>query len=146
MSFYYRRVPGSIEGQVEGYTIREGAMDCDALNWLDNICISKNGKRYYHMYIPTETSRKTRTPQQIAGDVLFDFYASASIGSMSYKEYCKVYNWGYEGESDEDRADRIDESKDMYKAHRRAYKALLRFAPNEALDAMNRGAEWLRTL
>lgn len=136
--------PGSIEGHVEGYTIKE-RNNYGVAFYSDNICIGRNGKRYYHDYQPSKTDKKVKTIEQIFTDALYDFFASASIGNIEYQDYCDTYYPPFGDESDAEKEERIEQAQDMYKAHRRAYKALLRLAPDEASNAMDKGKIWRKS-
>jgi hypothetical protein len=136
--------PGSIEGHVEGYTIKE-RNNYGIVFYADNICISRNGKRYYHEYRPSKADKKVKTIEQIFTDALYDFFASASIGNMKYQDYCDTYYSPFGDESDAEKEERIEQAQDMYRAHRRAYKALIRLAPDEALNAIDKGEKWLKS-
>ena len=114
-----------ITGQVEGYTIRE-RFDVDTWN-NGNIAISKNGKRYYHDFRPTRQERQTKTAQQIAQDILADFYTTATIGAKGYTWYKDQFGRNYSTEA---------ERKQAFRDYTRAYNGLLRLDPSSAADAM----------
>lgn len=119
---FYKGLSWAIEGQVEGYTIRErfdlGSNSFD----LNNACISKNGKRYNHYCIPLHTDEEghTRTPQQLAQVVFDDFIKTAKTGSGLRSDYVRDY---CKGESKRD-------ISDAWRDYTRAYEGLMRLDPS----------------
>lgn len=107
----------NITGQIKGYTIRE-RFDDETFN-SGNIAISKNGKRYYHYYWPTDEDRETKTAQQLAQDAFDDFLATAKTGGGLRSDYVRDYGWRRTAES----------IAEAWREYTNAYKGLMRLDP-----------------